>query len=536
MLSWLVVTYCVHPALCAAQSRPTTGRQATDTLTVGVSYFVNDQTNISEQFALWQLLHDNPVPGLAQPCRFTLADQPFGYLLAVTGRIRQNKLTITWWKKGQIMDRQVLTASSPALTDVLRTSYEFVAMQLNRQSTTVFTQPTKSPKLSFKNILLSPPTSVAVGKGADLLPGRVPCPVPANTHLADAYMKVSPIHYLVVPKLTEHTTATQLAQLPHALYDLPEESFFLLRHQQIPAELQEGVRKLAYPTCHRPGMPIAYLAAGERFEKASDLSGAASAYMSSLIACNDLNASPPDKAAIKRIAFNQLAIIAEQRKQPYTASLMRLAHRLNTHYLQSDKATSERKKYYDLMAKVGNVCDQVEQQAREVRAQKRKNGFLAVLNFASSMASSASGDQVSSDLASQNMSDALTESAQLTSDLQTQMGEFAQLFESKFSRQINKYAASDGNQVAPGSTFLARELTEQLLYNQDNALEQLLIDFTDDKPTMAGLLINYITATTEEIRLRRLTALYQHINQLELQVYGYEYRGQRVPLDVTLNF
>ncbi|AQG81616.1 hypothetical protein [Spirosoma montaniterrae] len=539
----LFAAYCLI-GIVNAPTRAANVPADEEVLTVGISSLMHEETNVSEQFALFQFFTSNPLLINGKPVEVLLADQPFFANFAISGVVGDKGVDLKVWQEGKILKRVRTTFKAGSRAALLNTIYEAVA-QAMFAALNVPPDKSFSKGRSMRGVLVYPPAAVNAERGSDLLPGFVPCPVPNSGFLNDAFVSRSTINIQTPKRLDAFKDPVQIGQLGYALYDQPDESYFLLRNTTVPDAIKTNVRKLAFPVYSRPGLPLVYLAAGERFEQTQDPAGAASAYQAALIACNNLHTSPFEKAAIKQAAFGRLAELARQREQPQTATLMKLARDLNLAYLNSGLAAQEGSQYYSIVKRVGSICDRVEAQARQVRAQKRKNGFMALTSLASGIAGVASADnagassqaiQSTAETYGKQALDYLGQSGQLTQEAEAAMADVSSNFALLFEDRIEAMADDDAEQIVAGQTYLAREITYHLLHSPLPEIEQLLLDFTVDKGRTGALLMNYFATTTEGQRVEQIMALRKQLNKVEALTYLYESRGNNVPANLRKEF
>ena len=503
-------------------------------ITLGITPIIDSVSNLSQQFAIFQFLLDNPIViNGRDTLHATLTDTRTFTYFAVSGTSQDNGYRIKIWQKDKVLAEIVQDFSSKdAVT--LKERLPVIATQIGKViGQDHFELPRR---LNYKNIYDSPNIIQDETKRSSFIVSLFPDT--SNYYIPrSGFLQHSELSYLkdrISNKGFDiaNYNAVKGAQLVSAIYSQKDDRLFFIRNGNVPEITKERVKKIVQPTSRRLGSALSYISTGLDSKASGEMDVAASCFYSALLLTNNLAGSVYEKAWIKRTIYRNMSEIYKKRNQFLLGGMFSLVADLNDSFLKSDFCKLAHVEYYQNLEKLAEVCSSVENSARTIQSNKNSAVLLGVLSVATAAgAKGGIGNLSGMDIAAINI--------QVENTLKTaqQSGEALKEIAADVNFSSVEIREQDGVMIELNQLYLAREIVSHLLLRADHETAAKQISkYAADKPNLLYFLEEVYAEGDKKLRNRAFDDLLDHTRMIETQGILYESRGRQVPVSKTKLF
>lgn len=498
-------------------------------ITLGILPIIDSSSNLSQQFSIYQFLHDNPiVVNEKDTLHATITDTRTFTHFAISGFAGDKNYKLKIWQKDKMLGEVTY-----AFPDKQVVSYKdrlvYVAEQIGK---TIGQGKYKmAEKLNLKNIIDQSDIITSESKKStfiiSLFPDTSTYYVPStgfirNSELAYLNQRLSNKGFDI-----GNYTHIKGAQLVRAIYGQKDDRLFFLKNSTVPEQTKEQVKKLVQPSSRRLGAALSYIAIGLDSKSAGNLDLASSCFYSALLLSGNLAGSMYEKAWIKRILYRNMAEIYKKRSQPVLSEMLDLAANLNDSFLKSSFSKLAHVQYYRNLEKLAQSCATVEESVRMVQASKNSAIWLGLLTVATTAGAKGGIENLSG-------TDIALISGQVGNTLETADRSIEALKDIARDISFDQVEDTDGTLIELNKLYLGREIVSHVVLRQDHeTVAKQISNYADNKPNLHYHLEEVYAEDDKLLRNQAINNLLAHLRMVETQGNLYESRGRQVPASKT---
>lgn len=502
--------------------------------TLGIMPIIDAETNLNQQFLVYQYLKDNPVIiNQKDTLQASLSDYRAYTQFSLGGVMNENSYLLKLWQKEKPIAEIVINVTPKATLEERMT---LIGRQVGRMLSgdtdnyTIRENPRTQGLYDYMDVIKS-----EVRKGTEisrLFPDATTHYLPPGLSLPSGLghlsSRINNLPYL------KTISPNSMAQAVRSIYQQTDEKQFFFTNGNIPDEMKDAARRVTQPTSRRIGSALSYVGVGDAFrESEGNLDGAACSYYSALLLSHNLAASSLEKATVKQLIYQRMKQVAETRKQPYLAGLFSLAADLNSSYASSEFATQSHKEYYEALKKTADLCLTAESQARAIRAQQRTNTLMALGAVAGAAAVASTAGSALTNAAAQQLTNQLTGLQAVTKNMQSVFAESVK------DMKYENFEMRDesGNEIELNKLYLNMEILWHLGLRKDkDVVGKRLLEYAADKPNLKIALEEYLAETDENQQAVVISEFQDCFQNIEAQANRYESWGRQLPRKVVGRF
>lgn len=475
---------------------------------LGIGSIVDYTTNLSRSFAFRELFQKNGLICKGDTLYPVLVDYPFNATYAITGFFKGNTADFKIYEKGKKV-KEIITSSD--WKDIYR-KLSFAICE------------TKQPIKKDLDVYEGEAFKFRSKNVSAYFPGEFQLNLPSEK-IIDTFK-----HFASIRTYKNADPYEEVKEVFGTYSKCKEGDLFFFRNDQVPANIKEAARPLVFPLAYSIAPALHYLSLGYQLQRKIDLGASLNCFYSGLISSSKLLTSPYERALIRSLMFNEIStthlMVSDKRNS--TSALFKLGADLNTAYLVSPAAWSQRVKYYEGIGKIKDICATAETKAKEIRGAKRLGGFLAAISAAGSIASTSAYDNTVSNALMDQAQTTLTQYFDEANSASTLLDDQFKGVEDKI--EAESFLISNGQQIEIGKPFVAAELCYYLL-KRPETVKPVALQYAADKPKLKTLLLSYYSGSDNN-KKSILEDIFRHVSEMEAKIVNTEVRGYSLS-DVT---
>ena len=470
---------------------------------IAIGLITDNQTQLSKSFAFLELFEKNSIQKDNLKLSAHIADYVYTSYFGIEGVVYENNVNLKFYKEGKkIKDIKCANDWEIIFNTILSEMQKFGDYKFVGR---------------FQNISEGKQANFYSRKIVDNLPGHLTIQVPENK-----IINLKSINTNIV-KFKAKNPAQEIKELIGKFTKSDVDDIMVFKAPQVPADFKSSVKPLLYPVSKTMTFSLKMLSYGGVFIERKETNAALNCFYTTLHTSKEILSSSREKAIIKSFALKNISdIYSNSENRTELSKLYALGADINTDFSNSDVAQKEFDAYYASMAKVADLCQNVENQTIMAR---NALGLKALSTVSGSLSSSAgvlssSGIDLSS----------LTNSFSSAGSQSAAMEQSSSAFFKELSQANNLIKSEsfivDEIDLKNDNNYVSNEILYYLMAHPSE-IKNTLLEFSNDKPKLKKLLLNFYNSK-EKDKSKLIQDVYVQFNKIEVVITGLESRNRVV--------
>lgn len=478
---------------------------------IEIGLIIDNQTKLSKSFAFYELFEKNNIQKEDQKLIPNIVDFVYASDIGIEGTVFENNISLKLYKNGKkIKDIKCTNDWEIILKNILSEIQKFEDYKLTGK---------------FQNISEGKQADFYSRKILDNLPGKLTIQIPENKIITLKSINANLV------KFKSKEPAKEIKELIGKFSKADLNDIIIFKAPEVPETFKSSIKPLLYPISKTMTFSLKMLSYGGVFIERKENNMALNCFYTTLNTSKEILSSSKEKAIIRSLAFKNISdIYSVTNERQELSKLYALGADINLDFSNSTIAQKEFDEYYSSIAKVSELCQNVENQ---VAMSRNAIALRALSVVSSSLASNSATMGISGvDLS------ALTNSLSATSSQSAAMEQSSNAFFSELS-QANDLIKSesfiiDGIDLKNENNYLSNEILYYLVANPLE-IKNTLMQFSTDKSKLKKLLLDFYNSKDKD-RSKLIQDIYIQFSKIEIVITGLETRGKVVEDNYKSNF